>query len=61
MREKHNVLIEELVSDEHIEIEHFIVIDVQTIERAANRQLPERRFRKITVRTSKALRERLNG
>ncbi len=51
---------EELVSGGRIEIEHFIVIDVQTIERAANRLLPKRRFRQITVRTSKALRDKLN-
>jgi nucleoid DNA-binding protein len=51
---------EELVSGGRIEIEHFIVIDVQTIERAANRLLPKRRFRKITIRASKALREKLN-
>lgn len=37
-----------------------MVIDVQTIERAANRLLPKRRYRQITVRTSKVLRKRLN-
>lgn len=51
---------EELVNGGRVEIEHFIVIDVQTIERAANRLLPKRRFRQITVRASKALRDRLN-
>jgi len=51
---------EKLVSGGRIELEHFIVIDVQTIERAANRLLPKRRFRQITVRASKALRDRLN-
>lgn len=51
---------EELVNGGRVEIEHFIVIDVQTIERAANRLLPERRFRQITVRASRALRDRLN-
>lgn len=51
---------EELVNGGRIELEHFIVIDVQTIERAANRLLPKRRFRRLTVRASKALRERLN-
>jgi nucleoid DNA-binding protein len=51
---------EELVSDGRIEIEHFLVIQVQTIERAANRLLPARRFRRVTVRGSKALRDRLN-
>lgn len=52
---------EELVSGGRIELEHFIVIDVQTIERAANLLLPKRRFRRITVRASKALRTRLNA
>jgi nucleoid DNA-binding protein len=51
---------EELVSGGRIEIEHFLVIDVRTVERAANRLLPKRRFRQITVRASKALRDRLN-
>lgn len=51
---------EELVSGGRIELEHFIVLEVQTIERAANRLLPKRRFRQITVRASKALRRRLN-
>jgi hypothetical protein len=49
-----------LVSGGRIEIEHFLVIQVQTIERGANRLLPKRRFRQITVRASKALREKLN-
>ena len=47
---------EELISGGRIEIEHFIVLDMQTIDRAANRLLPKRRFRRITVRASKALR-----
>ena len=51
---------EELVNGGRVEIEKFIVIDVQTIERAANRLLPKRRFRKISVRASKVLRNRLN-
>ena len=51
---------EELVNGGRIELEHFMVIDVQTIEHPANRLLLERHFRKVTVRTSKALREKLN-
>ncbi len=51
---------EELVNGGRVEIEHFIVIDVQAIERAANRLLPKRRFRQITVRASKSLRDSLN-
>lgn len=51
---------EELINGGRVELEHFIVIDVQTIERTANRLLSKRRFRQITVRASKALRDRLN-
>jgi len=51
---------EELVNDRRIEIEHFIVLDVQTIERPTNKLVPKRRFRQITVRASKTLREKLN-
>lgn len=51
---------EELVNGGRVELEHFIVIDVQTIERTANRLLSKSRFRQITVRASKALRDRLN-
>ena len=51
---------EELIRGGRVELEHFIVMDVQTIERGANRLLPKRRFRQITVRASKALRDKLN-
>jgi len=51
---------EELIAGGRIEIEHVIVIDVQTVDRAANRLLPKRCFRRITVRASKTLRDRLN-
>jgi nucleoid DNA-binding protein len=51
---------EELVSGGRIAVENFMVIDVQTIEHAANRLLPSRTFRQITVRVSKALRQKLN-
>lgn len=50
---------EELVSGGRIELEHFVVIEVQTIRRGANRLLPKRQFRQITMRASKALRDRL--
>ena len=52
---------EELISGGRIEIEHFLVLDVQTIERAANHLLPKRRFRRVVVRASKSLRAKLNG
>jgi hypothetical protein len=51
---------EELVSGGRIELENFLVIDVQTIERSANGLLPKCRFHQITVRTSKNLRVALN-
>lgn len=51
---------EELVSGGRIEIEHFLVLETGTIERAANRLLPARRFRRVMVRGSKRLREKLN-
>jgi len=51
---------EELVNGGRIEIEHFFVIDVKTIERPANHLLPKRRFRRVTVRISQALRKKLN-
>jgi nucleoid DNA-binding protein len=51
---------EELVSGGRVEIENFAVIDVQTIERAANRLLPKRTFRQVSVRASQNLRDKLN-
>ena len=51
---------EELVSGGRIELEHFLVLDVHTVERGTSRLLPARRFRRVTVRGSKALRTRLN-
>jgi hypothetical protein len=51
---------EELVNGGRIEIENFMVIDVQTIDRPANCLLPARQFRRLTVRGSKVLRSRLN-
>lgn len=51
---------EELVNGGRIEIEHFMVIDVRTVEQPASRLLSKRRLRKIAVRTSKTLRKRLN-
>jgi hypothetical protein len=51
---------EELVSRGRIELENFMVLETQVIERAANRLLPARCFRRITVRAGRALREKLN-
>jgi nucleoid DNA-binding protein len=51
---------EELVAGHRIEIEHFLVLDVQTVERAANQSLTARKISRVTVRGSNALRKRLN-
>ena len=52
---------EELVGESgRIELERFMVLDVLTVERTANRLLSAQRFKRITVRWSKALREKLN-
>jgi len=51
---------EELVAGGRVEVEHFIVIDVQTIERPTNRLMPKRTSRQVSVRVSKMLREKLN-
>ncbi|MBE2270304.1 MAG: HU family DNA-binding protein [Anaerolinea sp.] len=51
---------EELVSGGRVELEHFLVMEVQAVERPANRLLPKQRFRKITIRAGKALRRRFN-
>ncbi len=51
---------EELVDGSgRIELEGLFVIEVQTIRHAANRLLPERRFRQISVRVSKGIKSRL--
>ena len=55
-----DVWTEELVSGGRVEIENFAVIDVQTIERAANRLLPKRTFRQVSVRVSKVLKAQLS-
>ena len=52
---------EELARGGRVEIEHFLVLEVHTVAYAANRLLPARRYRRVTVRASKRLRERLNG
>lgn len=52
---------DELVAGGRIEIEHFLVLDVQTIDRTGNRLVPGRRFRQLTLRVSKVLREKLNA
>lgn len=51
---------EELVKGGKVELEHFLVLEAQTIELDANSLVPKRHFRKLTVRASKNLRARLN-
>ena len=51
---------EALVNGGRVEMEHFIVIDVQTIERPTNRLMRKYRFRQLTMRVSHTLREKLN-
>ena len=45
---------------ERIELENLFVLETQTIDRVGNHLLSKRRFRQITVRASKALRDKLN-
>jgi nucleoid DNA-binding protein len=54
-----DVWTEELVSAGRIELENFMVIDVRTTQRAANRLLRKRAFRQVRVKVSKRLKERL--
>ncbi|MBK9751751.1 MAG: HU family DNA-binding protein [Chloroflexi bacterium] len=50
---------EELISGGRIELEHFFVLETRTVERSADRLFPKRRFRQITLRASKSLREKM--
>ena len=51
---------EELVSGGRIEIEHFMVLEMQIVERYRNNPFLRTRFRQVKLRASKALREKLN-
>lgn len=51
---------EELVSGGRIEIEHFLVLEMQIIERYRDNPFLRTKFRQIKLRASKALRDRLN-
>ena len=52
---------EELVSGGRIEIEHFIVLEMQLVERYRNNPFLRTKFRQVKLRASKALREKLNS
>ena len=51
---------EELVSGGRIEIEHFIVLEIQLVERYRNNSFLRTNFRQVKLRASRALREKLN-
>ena len=51
---------EELQNDGRIELEHFVVIETQLVTRNSKNPFLRRRFRQVKLRTSKALRDRLN-
>ena len=51
---------EELAHGGKVELENFLVLEAKTIELDANRLVPKRRFRKLMVRASTALRTKLN-
>lgn len=51
---------EELVSGGRIEIEHFIALEVQIVERRRDNPALRQTLRQIKLRVSRALREKLN-
>ncbi len=51
---------DELVSGGRIEIEHFMVLEMQLVERYRNNPFLRTKFRQVKLRASKALREKLN-
>ncbi|MBK9750123.1 MAG: HU family DNA-binding protein [Chloroflexi bacterium] len=55
-----DVWTEELVSGGRIEIEHFMVLEMQVVERYRNNPFLRTKFRQVKLRASKALREKLN-
>lgn len=55
-----DVWTETLAHGERIEIEHFIVLEMQIIERYRHNPFLRKTFRQIKLRTSKTLREKLN-
>ncbi|MBF2020160.1 MAG: HU family DNA-binding protein [Hydrococcus sp. C42_A2020_068] len=55
-----DVWTEELVRGGRIEIEHFLVLDVQTVERHRDDPFLHQRARRVRLRISRALREKIN-
>ena len=55
-----DVWTEELVSGGRIEIEHFVVLEMQVVDRYRNNPFLRQTFRQIKLRVSKALKAKLN-
>lgn len=51
---------EELINGGRIEIEHFVALEVQIVERRRDNPALRQTFRQIKLRASKGLREKLN-
>lgn len=51
---------EELVSGGRIELEHFMVLETQRVERCRDDSVLRRTFRVVKLRASQALRDKLN-
>lgn len=52
---------DELVRGGRIELEHFVVLETQMVERCRDNPVLRRTFRKVKLRASQALREKLNA
>lgn len=52
---------EELVSGGRIELEHFMVLETQMVERCRDNPVLRRTFRQVKLRPSQALRDKLNS
>jgi nucleoid DNA-binding protein len=55
-----DVWIKAMANGEGIEIEHFMVLEMQVIERYRNNPFLRKTFRQIKLRASKTLRDKLN-
>ena len=55
-----DVWTEELISGGRIEIEHFMVLEMQVVELNRDNPFLRRTFQQIKLRASKALKEKLN-
>lgn len=56
-----DVWTEELVKGGRIELEHFMVLETQRVERCRDNPVLRRTFRLVKLRTSQALRDKLNS